>query len=146
MPCARHQFTRDPGAVGFHVFFSFDFAHISQEICDGLSTVLSTVKTIHAFKPERIFFWLRADWTIVGTLGVGMFTLATIIYQQVCHVMLFHSREPFLSCQTLYHLPSRLTCSRHKAKAAVVSLTALRHLLIMPDTLQIPHVFLRLLE
>jgi hypothetical protein len=97
---------------------------MSQEICDGLSTVLSTVKVIHAFKPERIFFWLRADWTIVGTLSVGMFTLATIIYQQVCHVLLFHSRERFLTCQTLYYFPSWLTCSRHKMKAAVVSLTA----------------------
>ena len=103
MPCARHQFTRDPGAVGVEVVFVFDFDHMSQEICEGLSTVLSTVKTIHAFNPERIFFWLRADWTIVGTLSVGMFTLATIIYQQVCHVMLFHSRERFLSCQTLYY-------------------------------------------
>ncbi len=103
MPCARHQFSRDPGDVGVKLVVFFYFAYISQEICDSLSIVLSTVKTIHAFKPERIFFWLRADWTIVGTLGVGIFTLATIIYQQVCHVMLFRSRERFLSCQTLYY-------------------------------------------
>ena len=54
-----------------------------QEICDGLTTVQTTLETFHTILPEKIFFWLRADWAIIWTFGVGLFTVGTVIYRQV---------------------------------------------------------------
>jgi hypothetical protein len=76
------------------VFFSFPLwvalvffisLNAMQEICDGINTVQTTLKTVYSILPERIFFWLRADWTIVWSMGAGVFAIGTVIYQQVCN-------------------------------------------------------------
>ncbi len=78
-----HQFECHSGALICKLFkLGFD-SRFSQEICDGLNTVQSTLKTLYLLLPERIFFWLKADWTVISSLGVGLFSIATIVYNQV---------------------------------------------------------------
>ena len=43
----------------------------------------STLKVVHAILPERIFFILPANLTILSTLGVGLLAIASIISDQV---------------------------------------------------------------
>ena len=62
---------------------SFRLSLVPQEICDGLNTVQSTLKTVYALLPERIFFFLKADWTVVSSLGVALFSITTVVYSQV---------------------------------------------------------------
>lgn len=64
-------------------FRTVHFSRTPQEICDALNTVQSTLETVYALLPERIFFWLKADWTVISSLGVGMFSIATVVYNQV---------------------------------------------------------------
>jgi hypothetical protein len=61
----------------------FRYSRAPQEVCDGLNTVQSTLKTMYTLLPERIFFWLKADWTVISSLGVGLFSIATVVYNQV---------------------------------------------------------------
>jgi len=76
-----------------------------QEICDGLSTVRSTLRVVQDFEPERIFFILPANLTILSTLGLGLLAIASIISDQVlqrvhdCFALAF---SVFCPCHSLF--------------------------------------------
>jgi hypothetical protein len=62
-----------------------------QDICVALDTVQATVKTVHAILPEKIFFWLRAEWTIVTSVAVVVFAVANVMYEKVWCLQQFNT-------------------------------------------------------